>query len=81
MELVIAPTGQALCIYDEAIDLTTLGPLSIQRASHVEPDTHGQWWADLAVSAGPVLGPFASRSLALAAEQAWLSAHWLHAPA
>ena len=36
------------CVYDEAIDLSQLGELTIRRASHVEPDDQGLWWADLA---------------------------------
>ena len=77
MHLVISPTGIVRCLYDETLDLQTLGPPVIQRASHVEPDEHGQWWADLRISEGPRLGPFARRSEALTAEVAWLEAHWL----
>ncbi len=60
------------CLYDEAIDLAALGRLSITRASHVEPDDAGQWFADLAPVSGPRLGPFDRRSEALEAERAWL---------
>jgi len=77
MHLVIDARGQIRGIYDDSIDLSVLGKLSIKRASHVEPDTKGRWWADLGPVHGPMLGPFARRSLALAAEQAWLGAHWL----
>ena len=35
----------------------------------------GQWWADLLPVQGPVLGPFATNTEALAAEKAWLLAH------
>jgi hypothetical protein len=77
IELVIMPSGQVQCLYDEAIDLTTLGTLQIARASHVEPDEHGQWWADLAPAHGPKLGPYAHRSEALQAERHWLVTHWL----
>jgi hypothetical protein len=76
MQLVVRPGGQVACIYAEAIDLAALGPLAIRRASHVEPDRNGQWRADLRPSDGPVLGPFAWRSAALAAEQTWLLDHW-----
>ena len=72
MLLRIDPQGEITCLYGEAIDLSALGVLSIQRASHVEPDKHGQWWADLAPVSGPRLGPFARRSEALQAEQVWL---------
>jgi hypothetical protein len=46
--------------------------VAIQRASHVEPDASGAWWADLNPVNGPRLGPFAYRSEALTAEAEWL---------
>ncbi len=75
MDLFIAPDGSALAIYAEAIDLRTLGTTTITRASHVEPDDSGQWFADIVD--GPQLGPFTRRSEALAAEVAWLTEHRL----
>ena len=77
MHLVIDPRGVVRCVYDEVIDLACLGPLAIRRASHVEPDADGQWWAELAPAQGPRLGPFPQRSLALAAERDWLETQWL----
>jgi len=77
MQLLITPSGIARCLYGEAIDLLALGQLDISRASHVEPDCRGNWFADLSPIDGPKLGPFPLRSAALAAEQAWLEAHWL----
>lgn len=77
MDLLIDPGGNIRCIYGEAINLAELGQLSIRRGSHVEPDEHGQWLCDLAPVAGPLLGPFASRSAALAAEVDWFNQHWL----
>jgi hypothetical protein len=77
VQLIIGPGGQVRTLYDEAIDLTTLGPTAIVRASHVEPDEQGQWWADLGPVHGPRLGPFRLRSEALLAEQTWLENHWL----
>ncbi len=79
MQLIISPSGDIRCIYTEAIDLGRLGELAIRRASHVEPTTEGEWIADLSPVSGPTLGPFSSRSLALAAEAAWLEANWLAA--
>jgi hypothetical protein len=76
MQLLIGPAGQVRCLYDETIDLRTLGSLEIRRASQVEPDAQGQWWADLAPVQGPKLGPFAQRGEALKAERAWLEEHW-----
>ncbi len=77
MDLVISPHGVVRCIYSEDIDLHALGSPTIARASHVEPDQAGFWWADLSPVAGPTLGPFRSRSEALAAEHSWLVSHWL----
>ncbi len=73
MDLYIHSSGAIICLYDEAIALSALGKLTIRRASHVEPDALGQWWADLAPSNGPCLGPFSTRSAALQAETAWLN--------
>jgi hypothetical protein len=79
MQMIIHPDGTLNCIYDEALDLAAFGPLSITRASHVEPDDMGRWWADLSpLVTGPRLGPFDCRSQALDAERAWLEANWLH---
>jgi hypothetical protein len=75
MELIVGTDGIARCIYDEALDLRQLGRLQITRASHVEPDQDGNWWADMGPVDGPVLGPFRSRSEALGAERSWLQNH------
>ncbi len=72
MELVVGVDGVARCIYDEALDLREIGKLQINRASHVEPDRDGFWWADMGPVDGPVLGPFRSRTEALGAEREWL---------
>ena len=79
--LIIDPAGQAHCLYAEVIDLGAMGTLHIARASHLEPDDQGQWWADLAPVAGPILGPFALRSEAMAAERDWLESHLASLPA
>ena len=66
MELVVQPDGGVRCVYDEAIDLSALERVQIKRGSHVEPDTDGRWFADLAVVQGPRLGPFDLRSASFA---------------
>ena len=80
MQLLIDNKGQVFSLYTEVIDLASLGVLTIRRGSQVEPDEQGQWFADLSPAGGPILGPFAIRSAALAAEQQWLEAHWLNNP-
>jgi hypothetical protein len=77
MNIVIRPDGSLRCVYDEALDLTLLGKLVIRRASHVEPDEVGVWWADMSPVSGPKLGPFGHRSEALAEERNWLERNWL----
>ena len=80
MEIIVEPAGTARCLYAEDIDLTCLGEVDVVRASFVEPDHEGKWWADLLPVGGPKLGPFDRRSDALAAETDWLRAHWLATP-
>jgi hypothetical protein len=77
MDLHVDPKGNARCIYGEEMDLASLGLLHIVRASHVEPDADGQWWADLSPSGGPKLGPFSKRSEAIGAECDWLRGHMI----
>lgn len=77
MHLSIDSSGVVRCLYAETIDLQTLGTMTIERASHVEPDADGQWWAELSPVDGPTLGPFARRRDALTAEQGWLEEHWV----
>jgi hypothetical protein len=77
VELVINSSGDIRCVYGEAVNLSELGRLSIQRGSHVEPTANGQWTADLSPVQGPQLGPFDCRTQALEAEVAWLNQYWL----
>ena len=77
MQIVIENDGTIRCLYDEALDLAPLGNLQIQRGSHVEPDDHGRWLADMSPVNGPLLGPFSKRSDALTADVDWLTTHWL----
>jgi hypothetical protein len=75
MELVIASNGDVCCLYDEAIELRSIGRLSIERVSHLEPMNGGDWLADLSLCGGPILGPFPSRTQALESERRWLQHH------
>ena len=72
MDLFVNSAGDIRCIYGEELDLRELGQLTITRASHVEPDRDGFWWADMGPVRGPVLGPFKNRTEALGAERGWL---------
>jgi len=72
MELVVDAGGDVRCVYGEELDLREIGKLQITRASHVEPDRDGFWWADMGPVDGPVLGPFKSRSEAMNEARGWL---------
>jgi hypothetical protein len=76
MRLFIAPNGNVQCLYGEELDLRRIGKMAIHRASHVEPTSDGLWMADMSPVEGPLLGPFALRSDALAAEEHWIECHW-----
>ena len=77
MELVVEPSGTVRCVYLEMLSLSQFGRLSIERASHVEPNEQGDWIADLSPVSGPSLGPFSKRTDAIAAEVQWLRDNWL----
>ena len=77
MQLVVHPNGTIRCVYDEQVELSAIGRLTISRGSHVEPDDQGRWLADLSPVHGPKLGPFPHRSQALSAERDWLENNWL----
>lgn len=77
MELVVSSQGVVRCLYEETLSLESLGTIRITRASHVEPDSVGKWYADLGPVDGPRLGPFDRRSQALAAEHDWIVQHRL----
>jgi hypothetical protein len=72
MELVVDAGGDVRCVYGEELELRDFGKLQIIRASHVEPDVEGFWWADMGPVDGPVLGPLRNRTGALQAERGWL---------
>ena len=44
MVLVITPDGTGHALYDERIDLNTLGPLHVERATSIEFDEKTQYW-------------------------------------
>lgn len=69
----VCPEGDLIMIYQDPVKIfLDLGSAVIRRASHVEPDSQGDWTADLSPVGGPILGPFGTRMAALAAEIDWL---------
>ena len=73
MQIVIRPTGLLIGIYSDSFDYGELGRPQIRRASHVEPDESGHWFADLSPVDGPKLGPFDKRNEAIDAELEFLN--------
>jgi hypothetical protein len=80
-EIIVEPNGMVRFIYsdDLASIAQDIGSLSTARASHVEPSGEG-WTADMSPVGGPVLGPFETRSEALATEVEWLKSHNIPVP-
>ena len=73
MNVTVTPQGDIRFVWDDALHaVTTLGPWTRRRASHVEDDGHGCFTADMSPMGGPVLGPFHLHKDAIAAEVAWL---------
>ena len=73
MQIVIKPDGVFIGIYCDSIDYGTFGKPTIRRASHVEPDSSGRWYADMSPVDGPTLGPFDKRGEAIDAELEFLN--------
>lgn len=77
----LLPDGTLEFLYgDDLSPLMSLGNTTIQRASTVDPrQENGQvnWYADLALSGGPELGPFPTREEAIVAETTWLNQNFL----
>jgi len=87
----IEADGTVVTVYTETVDLRALGHVRAVRASVVEWDEARQAWTARILATGEILGPFATRAEAVAAERAvlatgleavWedhagrLSAHW-----
>jgi hypothetical protein len=69
----IEPDGTVLAVYTDTIDLRTIGRIHAVRASVVEWDESGQAWTARILATGEGLGPFATRTEAVAAERAALA--------
>ena len=80
----VKPGGEMQFIHDDRLrGLFKQGEASIKRASAVEPGDPAknqdplQWFADLALVHGPILGGFDTRSEALDAEVEWINTNLL----
>lgn len=60
---------------DDMADLSKEGEVTITRASHVEPDGDGKWYADMSPVGGPILSGFSLRQEALDAEISYLNSN------
>lgn len=56
---------------ETAIDPSSLGSSQTRRQG-VLTEIDGEWFADMFLASGPVLGPFVSRHAAIQGEIAWL---------
>ena len=72
MSIIHISGDQITMVYNEKLNLSSLGKVSIKRASNVEPNEDGTWRADLSPSRGPTLTNFKNRSEALSAEVFWI---------
>lgn len=73
LQIVVEIDGTICFVHDDELaDLLDEGQSTLKRASHIEPDEHGQWFADLSPVDGETLGPFRLRGDALEAEKQWL---------
>jgi hypothetical protein len=78
MTFLVTDDGEVQFVHsDDAVEVAEVlgGANTITRASCVEPTPDGRWTADMAPSGGPVLGPFTTRTAALAEEREWLRVH------
>ena len=69
--VVVDVDGSIVSVYSDALRFE--GRAAIRRASHVEPTADSTWTADLSPVGGPVLGPYTTRTAALAAEYEYLT--------
>lgn len=66
---VLYPDGTVRGLYTDTIDLRALGHVRATRGSVVEWDATAQAWRARILATGAVLGPFAHRDEAVAAER------------
>jgi len=69
--LIITATGKVECLYTEAVDLSTLGPLTVNRATDIAYDNEAGQWRVRDMSGKAVYGN-CSREACLAWERSYL---------
>jgi hypothetical protein len=69
----IEPDGTVVTVYTDTVDLRAVGHIHAVRASVVEWDEPCQAWTARILATGERLGPFATRTEAVAAERARLA--------
>lgn len=72
----IAPNGDVTTLYTETVDLRVLGELEVSRASNIEYDHRLQGWMVVLRDGTALPEAYPSREDALAAEVAYIHAHW-----
>ncbi len=74
VELLVQPDGNIRCLYTDLIDLSALGTLHVNRASHVEFNDSDQTWSVRLADTGEVIGKgFKTRTEALEFEVNYLN--------
>jgi hypothetical protein len=66
------PQGTVHCLYTEAVDLSSIGPLQIARASNIEFNQASQLW-EVRVPEGQLLFSNPSRGICLAWEHQYFN--------
>ena len=72
----IDSSGTITCPYTEHIPLTAFGTLHVERASHIEWDTHEQGWTITLINGHRLPETFSSRQAALTFEASYIQKHF-----
>ena len=72
MVVTFTPDGSGHTLYSEAIDLTTIGRLKVERATRIEYDGKSQCWKVYAIRGRKALYHSPSREVCLAWEKEYL---------
>lgn len=82
MKIILGVDGVVRYVYNDVIHkhMSTLGEATIKRATHVEPDENGMWYADLSPVGGEKITGFKTHKEAIDFELKWLSKHNIPLP-